>query len=81
MRGFQSPHGGDGGSSRNSHAGLSWKKAKAQQLGGPPVDRPREAPWAYFCDFQDITHVVLRECHVSIHCQDKRLVGPETGLG
>ncbi|KAK1342774.1 hypothetical protein QTO34_015540 [Cnephaeus nilssonii] len=73
VRGFQSPHGGDGGSSRNSHAGLSGKKAKAQQLGGPPADRPREAPWAYFCDFQDITHVVLRECHVSIHCQDKRL--------
>ncbi|XP_054573423.1 non-receptor tyrosine-protein kinase TYK2 isoform X2 [Eptesicus fuscus] len=73
VRGFQSPHGGDGGSSRNSHADLSGKKAKAQQLGGPPVDRPREAPWAYFCDFQDITHVVLRECHVSIHCQDKRL--------
>lgn len=45
------------------------------------MDRPREAPWAYFCDFRDITHVVLRERHVSIHCQDKRLVGPATGLG
>ncbi|XP_059552824.1 non-receptor tyrosine-protein kinase TYK2 isoform X1 [Myotis daubentonii] len=71
--GFQGPGGGDGGSSRNPHAGLSGKKAKAQQRGGQPVDRPREAPWAYFCDFRDITHVVLRERHVSIHCQDKRL--------
>lgn len=81
MRGFQSPNGGDGGRSRNSQSGSSGRKAKAQPLGGQPVDGPREAPWAYFCDFQDITHVVLRECHVSIHCQDKCLVGPETGLG
>lgn len=71
--GSRSPNGGDGGSSRNPHAGLSGKKAKAQQLGSPPMARPREAPWAYFCDFQDITHVVLRDRHVSIHCQDKRL--------
>lgn len=73
MLGFQGPGGGAGGSSRNPHAGLSGKKAKAQQRGGQPVDRLREAPWAYFCDFRDITHVVLRERHVSIHCQDKRL--------
>ena len=45
-------------------------------MGNQPVDRPQEAPWAYFCDFQDITHVVLKERHVSIHCQDKCLVGP-----
>nr|KAF6482556.1 tyrosine kinase 2 [Molossus molossus] len=69
----EGPRGCDGGSSRNPHAGLSGKKAKTQPLGGQPVDRPREAPWTYFCDFQDITHVVLREHHVSIHCQDKCL--------
>ncbi|XP_015420808.1 PREDICTED: non-receptor tyrosine-protein kinase TYK2 isoform X1 [Myotis davidii] len=71
--GFQGPGGGDGGGSRNPHAGLSGKNGKAQQWSGQPGDRPREAPWAYFCDFRDITHVVLRERHVSIHCQDKRL--------
>ncbi|XP_024412782.2 non-receptor tyrosine-protein kinase TYK2 isoform X2 [Desmodus rotundus] len=59
--------------SRSPRAGLSGKKAKAQELGDQPVDRPQEAPWAYFCDFQDITHVVLREHHASIHCQDKCL--------
>ncbi|XP_036315441.1 non-receptor tyrosine-protein kinase TYK2 isoform X1 [Pipistrellus kuhlii] len=72
-RGFQSPSGGDGGRGRTSQSGSAGRKAKAQPLGGQPVDGPREAPWAFFCDFQDITHVVLRECHVSIHCQDKRL--------
>lgn len=77
--GFQGLRGGDGGSSRNPHAGLFGKKAKAQPLSSQPVDRPREAPWTYFCDFQDITHVVLREHHISIHCQDKCLVGPKTG--
>ncbi|XP_016063427.1 PREDICTED: non-receptor tyrosine-protein kinase TYK2 [Miniopterus natalensis] len=69
----EGPSGGDGGSSRDPHPGLSRKKAKAQQLGSQPMDRPREAPWAYFCDFQDITHVVLREHRVSIHSQDKCL--------
>lgn len=69
----EGPSGGDGGRRRNPHAGLSGKKAKAQELVTQPVDRLQEAPWTYFCDFQDITHVVLRECHVSIHCQDKCL--------
>lgn len=45
------------------------------------MDRPGEALWTYFCNFQDITHVVLKERHVSIHCQDKCLVGPGPGAG
>lgn len=68
----EGPSGGAGGRSRNAHAGSSGKKAKAQELGNQPMDRPREVPWAYFCDFQDISHVVLRERHVSIHCQDNK---------
>nr|XP_054360898.1 non-receptor tyrosine-protein kinase TYK2 isoform X2 [Mirounga angustirostris] len=60
------------GSSRNPRAGPFGKKTKAPEVGGQPADRPQEAPWAYFCDFQDITHVVLKECHVSIHCQDNK---------
>ncbi|XP_054418241.1 non-receptor tyrosine-protein kinase TYK2 isoform X2 [Pteronotus mesoamericanus] len=60
-------------SHRSPHAGSSGKKAKTQEMGDHPMDRPQEAPWAYFCDFQDITHVVLRECRISIHCQDKCL--------
>lgn len=45
---------------------------KAEEVGSEPVDRPRESPWSYFCDFQDITHMVLKERHVSIHCQDNK---------
>uniref|UniRef100_A0A452S2R5 Tyrosine-protein kinase n=1 Tax=Ursus americanus TaxID=9643 RepID=A0A452S2R5_URSAM len=65
------PLSGDG-SSRNPHAGPSGKKTKAPEVVDQPADRPREAPWAYFCDFRDITHVVLKERHVSIHCQDNK---------
>ncbi|XP_014652441.1 PREDICTED: non-receptor tyrosine-protein kinase TYK2 [Ceratotherium simum simum] len=68
----EGPGGGGGDSNRNPHAAPSGKKAKAQEVGDQPADRPREAPWTYFCDFQDITHVVLKERHVSIHCQDNR---------
>ncbi|XP_019600427.2 non-receptor tyrosine-protein kinase TYK2 isoform X1 [Rhinolophus sinicus] len=68
----EGPSGDAGGRSRNAHAGSSAKKAKAQELGNQPMDRPREVPWTYFCDFQDISHVVLRERHVSIHCQDNK---------
>nr|XP_044609695.1 non-receptor tyrosine-protein kinase TYK2 isoform X3 [Equus asinus] len=68
----EGPSGSGGDSNRNPGAGPSGKKAKAQEVGDQPVDRPREVPWTYFCDFQDITHVVLKERHVSIHCQDNR---------
>uniref|UniRef100_A0A8C3VYS7 Tyrosine-protein kinase n=1 Tax=Catagonus wagneri TaxID=51154 RepID=A0A8C3VYS7_9CETA len=65
--------GPSGGGGRNPHAGHSGKRAKAPDGGSQPVDRPGEAPWTYFCNFRDITHVVLKERHVSIHCQDKCL--------
>ncbi|XP_059015922.1 non-receptor tyrosine-protein kinase TYK2 isoform X1 [Mustela lutreola] len=60
------------GSSRNPCAGPSGKGTKAPAAGDQPADRPQEALWTYFCDFQDITHVVLKECHVSVHSQDNK---------
>uniref|UniRef100_A0A8C7EXY7 Tyrosine-protein kinase n=1 Tax=Neovison vison TaxID=452646 RepID=A0A8C7EXY7_NEOVI len=67
--------------SRNPCAGPFGKRTKAPAAGDQPADRPQEALWTYFCDFQDITHVVLKECHVSVHCQDnKSLVGPRLTL-
>ncbi|XP_035582023.1 non-receptor tyrosine-protein kinase TYK2 isoform X3 [Zalophus californianus] len=60
------------GSSRNPRAGPFGKKTKVPEVGNQPEDRPQEAPWAYFCDFKDITHVVLKERHVSIRCQDNK---------
>ncbi|KAK2489991.1 hypothetical protein MC885_020521, partial [Smutsia gigantea] len=67
------PHGDGGGSSRNRRAGPFGKKSKAQEVGKQPAERPQGAPWTDFCDFRDITHVVLKERHVSVHCQDKCL--------
>ncbi|XP_008576232.1 PREDICTED: non-receptor tyrosine-protein kinase TYK2 [Galeopterus variegatus] len=60
------------GTSRSPQATLSGKKAKAHEASDQPADRPQEPPWAYFCDFQDITHMVLKECHVSVHRQDNK---------
>uniref|UniRef100_A0A2K5F005 Tyrosine-protein kinase n=1 Tax=Aotus nancymaae TaxID=37293 RepID=A0A2K5F005_AOTNA len=60
------------GSSRNLQASLSRKKAKAHEAIAQPADKPREPPWVYFCDFRDITHVVLKERRVSIHRQDNK---------
>uniref|UniRef100_A0A8C5SK75 Tyrosine-protein kinase n=1 Tax=Laticauda laticaudata TaxID=8630 RepID=A0A8C5SK75_LATLA len=32
----------------------------------------REAKWAHFCDFQEITHIVVKDCNISIHRQDNK---------
>ncbi|PNI51617.1 TYK2 isoform 6 [Pan troglodytes] len=64
--------GSSGSSGRNPQASLFGKKAKAHKAVGQPADRPREPLWAYFCDFRDITHVVLKEHCVSIHRQDNK---------
>uniref|UniRef100_A0A8C9P742 Tyrosine-protein kinase n=1 Tax=Spermophilus dauricus TaxID=99837 RepID=A0A8C9P742_SPEDA len=50
----------------------SLRSAKAREAGGQPADRPREPPWTYFCDFQDITHLVLKGCRVTIYQQDNK---------
>ncbi|XP_032107711.1 non-receptor tyrosine-protein kinase TYK2 isoform X6 [Sapajus apella] len=60
------------GSGRNLQASLSGKKAKAHEAIAQPADKPRELPRVYFCDFRDITHVVLKERRVSIHRQDNK---------
>ncbi|NWI89993.1 TYK2 kinase, partial [Pitta sordida] len=47
-----------------------------------PPER-HEPPWSHFCDFQEITHVVVKESWITIHRQDnKRLevVLPSPGL-
>ncbi|KAK2087341.1 Non-receptor tyrosine-protein kinase tyk2 [Saguinus oedipus] len=65
------------GSSSYLQASLTGKKAKAHKAIAQPADKPREPPRVYFCDFRDITHVVLKECRVSIHRQDNKcLVRP-----
>lgn len=63
----------NGGGSWNPQARLPGKKARARkEVGKQPVDKPQGPPWTYFCDFRDVTHVVLKECLVSIHRQDNK---------
>nr|XP_044999139.1 non-receptor tyrosine-protein kinase TYK2 isoform X1 [Jaculus jaculus]XP_044999140.1 non-receptor tyrosine-protein kinase TYK2 isoform X1 [Jaculus jaculus] len=59
-------------SRRSPQSSLPGKKAKTPRVGKQPPDRPQEPPWAYFCDFQDVSHVVLKECCVTIHRQDNK---------
>ncbi|NXO88601.1 TYK2 kinase, partial [Certhia brachydactyla] len=51
--------------------GHSGTKARPKQ-----AEPKAEPSWSRFCDFRDITHVVLRGCRISIHRQDNQsLVG------
>ncbi|KAE8619823.1 hypothetical protein XENTR_v10009988 [Xenopus tropicalis] len=43
------------------------KALKSQQLPGKS-----EPKWVTFCDFQDITHIVISKSRVSVSCQDNR---------
>ncbi|XP_051052715.1 non-receptor tyrosine-protein kinase TYK2 isoform X2 [Phodopus roborovskii] len=56
----------------NPQGNRSLKKAKASEAGEQLAKSPGEPPWTYFCDFQDISHVVLEECRVRIHLQDNK---------
>ncbi|KAK2497492.1 hypothetical protein MC885_006912 [Smutsia gigantea] len=73
LTGFQGQCADGGGSSQNRRTGSFGKKAKDQEVGKQSAYRPQEAPWTDFSDFRDIIHMVLKEHHISVHCQDKGL--------
>ncbi|XP_009881445.1 PREDICTED: non-receptor tyrosine-protein kinase TYK2, partial [Charadrius vociferus] len=71
-----------------SHRGYFGRKSRNKELEpkGPtqPVER-NEAKWAHFCDFREITHIVIKDCRVSINRQDNKclevvLPSPESAL-
>ncbi|KAM5238053.1 non-receptor tyrosine-protein kinase TYK2 [Ctenodactylus gundi] len=66
----ESSSGQGGVASQMPQASLSGKKA--HQAGERPGSKWQEHLWSDFCDFQDITHVVLRERCVTIHRQDNK---------
>lgn len=37
-----------------------------------PAEQRNEAKWAHFCDFREITHVVVKDNRVSVHRQDNK---------
>uniref|UniRef100_A0A8C9FY03 Tyrosine-protein kinase n=1 Tax=Pavo cristatus TaxID=9049 RepID=A0A8C9FY03_PAVCR len=48
------------------------------ELGGslkgkePEPPAPPEPPWVHFCDFREITHIVVQESRVCVHRQDNK---------
>ncbi|XP_042638591.1 non-receptor tyrosine-protein kinase TYK2 [Orycteropus afer afer] len=64
--------GGSSSGSRNPQASPSRRKAQAQEVGKQQASRRKGLPWASFCDFQDISHLVVKEHCVSIHRQDNK---------
>ncbi|CAH2273112.1 non-receptor tyrosine- kinase TYK2 [Pelobates cultripes] len=50
---------------------FSKKKIKGQKMA--KASQERTSPkWEQFCDFQDITHIVISRSRVSVNCQDNR---------
>ncbi|KAG8129967.1 hypothetical protein E2320_016671 [Naja naja] len=49
---------------------VKTKEHKSKQ-SYQPVEQ-RETKWAHFCDFQEITHIVVKDCNISIHRQDNK---------
>lgn len=48
----------------------------------PEPAAPPEPPWVHFCDFQEITHIVIEERRVSVHRQDNKcMVSAAVGRG
>uniref|UniRef100_A0A8C3JNW2 non-specific protein-tyrosine kinase n=1 Tax=Calidris pygmaea TaxID=425635 RepID=A0A8C3JNW2_9CHAR len=71
-----------------SHRGYFGRKSRNKELelkGPPPPGERNEAKWVHFCDFREITHIVVKECRVSINRQDNKclevlLPSPESAL-
>ncbi|NXV78414.1 TYK2 kinase, partial [Atlantisia rogersi] len=71
-----------------SHRGYFGRKNRNKELEakGPAQPAERSEPkWAHFCDFREITHVVIKGCGVSIHRQDNKclevvLPSPQSAL-
>ncbi|KAJ6654509.1 hypothetical protein lerEdw1_006816 [Lerista edwardsae] len=59
----------------HTHRGYLGRKAKSKDHKSrwpyQPVEQC-EPKWVSFCDFQEITHVVIKDCKVSIHRQDNK---------
>lgn len=77
-----------------SHRGYFGRKSRSKELEprGPRQAEPSEPKWSHFCHFREITHVVIKDCRVSINRQDNQCLvsasapsrhavgGPRVGL-
>ncbi|XP_009699170.1 PREDICTED: non-receptor tyrosine-protein kinase TYK2 [Cariama cristata] len=58
-----------------SHRGYFGRKSrnKESEPKGPTQPAERSEPkWVHFCDFREITHIVIKDCRVSINRQDNK---------
>ncbi|XP_075581246.1 non-receptor tyrosine-protein kinase TYK2 [Pelecanus crispus] len=57
------------------HRGYFGRKSRNKELEpkGPTQPAERSEPkWVHFCDFREITHIVIKDCRVSINRQDNK---------
>lgn len=58
-----------------SHRGYFGRKSRNKELEPKGPTQPAEwsePKWAHFCDFREITHIVIKDCRVSINRQDNK---------
>ncbi|XP_059688972.1 non-receptor tyrosine-protein kinase TYK2 isoform X3 [Gavia stellata] len=58
-----------------SHRGYFGRKSRNKELEPKGTTQPAERSepkWAHFCDFREITHIVVKDCRVSINRQDNK---------
>ncbi|XP_072704615.1 non-receptor tyrosine-protein kinase TYK2 [Ciconia boyciana] len=58
-----------------SHRGYFGRKSRNKELEPKGPTQPAEwsePKWVHFCDFREITHIVIKDCRVSINRQDNK---------
>ncbi|XP_021239110.1 non-receptor tyrosine-protein kinase TYK2, partial [Numida meleagris] len=55
-----------------SHRGYFGRRSRAKEPEPRAPQQPPEPPWVQFCDFREITHVVIQDRRVSVHRQDNK---------
>ncbi|NXC06188.1 TYK2 kinase, partial [Orthonyx spaldingii] len=55
-----------------SHRGYFGRRGRNKELEPRAPAERSEPPWCHFCDFREITHVVVKESRVSVHRQDNK---------
>ncbi|NXG11852.1 TYK2 kinase, partial [Sakesphorus luctuosus] len=67
----------------SSQRGYFGRKSRNKELDPNLVLEHKEPKWCHFCDFREITHVVLQESWICIHRQDNQCLEvtlPSPGL-
>ncbi|NWV17062.1 TYK2 kinase, partial [Origma solitaria] len=60
------------GTATFSQRGYFGRKSRSKEQEPGAAAQPAEPPWCHFCDFREITHVVVKDCRISIHRQDNK---------